>query len=137
MLVVDLEVFPRDKARVAHVDVDLTLAAVAAYRDAPLPNHVLELAALEPRYRRALRLRIPLHLCRAGRCRLQCQKSPRVALLGTRVRRHSTESECAVVWLRAAREGEEDSRVSRVGQRRAREKEREKDGECARETGHG
>lgn len=94
MVVEDLEVPSGDKARVAHVDVDLTLAAVAADRDAPLSNHVLELAALEPRYRRAFRLRIPLHLRRAAsRRRLQRQKSPRVALLGTRVRRHSTESE--------------------------------------------
>lgn len=92
MVIEDLEVPPRDKAGVAHVDVDLTLAAVATDRDAPLPNHVLEFAALEPRNRRALRLRVPLHLRRAGRRRLQRQKSPRVALLGTRVRRHSTES---------------------------------------------
>lgn len=93
VFVVDLEVPSRDKAGVAHVDVDLTLAAIAADRDAPLPNHVFELAALETCDRGTLGLRIPLHLCRTGRRRLQRQKSPRVALLGTRVRRHSTESE--------------------------------------------
>lgn len=73
VFVEDLEVPARDKAGVAHVDVDLTLAAVAADRDAPLPNHVLELAGLEPRDRRPARFRIPLHLRRAGRRRLQCQ----------------------------------------------------------------
>lgn len=93
MVVEDLEVPSGDKTGVAHVDVDLTLAAVAADRDAPLSNHVLELTALELCYRCAFRFRIPLHLRRAGRRRLQRQKSPRVALLGTRVRRHSTKNE--------------------------------------------
>lgn len=73
VLVEDVEVPARDEAGVAHVDVDLTLAAVAADGDAPLPNHVLELAGLEPRYRRPARLRVPLHLRRARRRRLQCQ----------------------------------------------------------------
>lgn len=46
MFVINFEMPPRDKAGVAHVDVDLTLAAVTADRDAPLSNHILELATL-------------------------------------------------------------------------------------------
>lgn len=127
MLVVDLEMSSRDKAGVAHVDIDLTFAAVAADRDAPLSNHVLELAALEPCDRRTFRLWIPLHLRRTGRCRLQRQKSPRVALLGTRVRGHSTARANEPWCSREQPREEERETESRAEKQRERERKRARD----------
>lgn len=89
LVVVDLQVPPGYETRVAHVDVDLALAAVPADGDAPLAHHVLELPALEPGYRGALGLgQVPLHPRRAGRGRFQGEQGPGVALLCPRVRRH-------------------------------------------------
>lgn len=80
-----LQVLARDKAGVAHVHVDVASAAVAADGDAVLAHHVLELAALQSRDRRALLLGVPLHLRGTGRRRLKRQQRPGVTLRGVRV----------------------------------------------------
>lgn len=96
-VVVDLEVPPRNEARVAHVHVHVALAAVAADGDAVLANHVLELARLESGNGRrggAGLIRRPLvgHLRGTGGRRLEGQQRPGVLVAGRRVgvgrRRH-------------------------------------------------
>lgn len=85
----DLEVPARYEARMAHVHVHVAPRTVAPDHDPVLADHVLELAALEARDHVALGVRRPRHQLRgAGRCRLEGQQGPRVALGRARVRGH-------------------------------------------------
>ena len=88
MIVVNFEVSPGDEIRMAHIDVNLALAAVTSNSDAPLAHHVLEFATLEPGDGCSLGLWVPLHLGGTRRRGLKRQECPRVAFLRTRVSGH-------------------------------------------------
>lgn len=83
-----LQVLPRDEARVAHIDVHISPATVAADGDMLLAHQVLEVAALESRDGSARHFGGPLHLGGAGGGRLERQKGPGIALGGPRVLGH-------------------------------------------------
>lgn len=67
----NLDVPARDETGVAHVDVDVAPAAVAADDDPRLAHQVLELAALEASDCFPFVIGTPLYLGRAGGCRFE------------------------------------------------------------------
>lgn len=83
-----LQMPPGYEARMSHVYVHITTRTIPPYGDAVLPHHVLEFAALQPRYGFPLVLGAPLDLRGARRGRLQGQQGPGVTLRGPGIGGH-------------------------------------------------
>lgn len=83
-----LQVLPGNEARVTHIDIHISPAAVSADSDMLLTHQVLEVAALEASDGSACHLGGPLHLGGASWGRLKRQEGPGIALGGPRVLGH-------------------------------------------------